>query len=255
MRLIATERLTAIWTGAIILALIGVAASVGRTISVVEGLRGPQPAPELSRLDENNTRLLAKMLGVQPGTFEYEDGMVQIRRFLGKFNRYPVPTLLHVVPAALFALLAPLQFSRRIRTRHIRVHRWSGRVLVAIALPIGITGLIFGLFMPFAGLLEASGVAVFGAFFLFALVRAVVAIRHKDVANHREWMIRMFSIAIGVSTVRLVGFPLLLLTRKGPEAWFGHSIWLGFGLTLLAAELWIAATRLPSPQSGTHVNT
>ena len=183
------------WTGAIILALIGLAASAGRTFSVVEGLRGPQPAPEMSRLDENSTRLLARMLGVRPGTQEYEDGMAQNRRFLGKFNRYPATTLLHVVPAALFALLAPLQFSRRIRSRHIRVHRWSGRVLVAIAIPIGITGLFFGLFMPFAGLLEASGVAVFGALFLFAVVRAVVAIRHKDVATHREWMIRMFAIA------------------------------------------------------------
>ena len=262
----------AFWTGAIILALIGLAASAGRTISVVDGLRGPQPAPELSRLDEYNTRGLAMVLGVRPGTREYEDGMAQIRRFLGKFNRYPVTTLLHVVPAALFALLAPFQFSRRIRSRHIRVHRWSGRVLVAIAIPIGLTGLFFGLFVPFAGLLEASGVAVFGALFLFAVVRAVVAIRRKDIATHREWMIRMFAIAIGVSTVRLVGFPLLLLTRKGPEAWFGHSIWLGFGLTLVAAELWIAATRrrpaapaiavallngqsLPAPRSGTYVGT
>lgn len=126
--------------------------------------------------------------------------------------------------------------------------------------------------MPFAGLLEASGVAVFGALFLFAVVRAVVAIRRRDVATHREWMIRMFAIAIGVSTVRLAGFPLLLLTRKGPEAWFGHSIWIGFGLTLAVAELWIAATRrrpaappfavaLPDGQSlqarwsGSRVNT
>jgi hypothetical protein len=53
----------------------------------------------------------------------------------------------------------------------------------------------------------------------------------------------MFSVVLGVATVRIVGILLAVLTREGPEAWFGHSIWIGFGSTVAIAELWIRYTR------------
>lgn len=70
-----------------------------------------------------------------------------------------------------------------------------------------------------------------------------MAIRRRDVEHHREWMIRMFAIAIDVSVVRITGTVLGALTREGPEAWFGQSVWIGFVITLALAELWIHRTR------------
>jgi uncharacterized membrane protein len=180
---------------------------------------------------------------VERGTPAYGEIADQNRRMFVKFNRHPTATLLHVLPAALLVMLAPLQFSRRIRARHIQWHRWSGRVIVAIAIPVGISGLFFGLLMPFAGTVEASAVATFGVLFLFSLIRAVIAIRSGDVARHREWMMRMFSVALGIATVRIAGIVLAVLTRQGPEVWFGHSVWIGFGGTVAMAELWIRYTR------------
>ena len=210
-------------------------------------LQSPErPRPALSRFDSLNVINSAPIYGAVPGSAEYAEIETETRRFLGKFSRHPGATLLHILPAAVFLILAPFQFSRRIRARNIRVHRWSGRLLVTIAIPIGLTGLFFGLFMPFSGLLEASAIAVFGGLFLFALTRAVIAIRRGDVAHHREWMIRMFAVAIGVSTVRLAGIGFALATREPPSVWFGQSVWVGFALTLIAAELWIRGTR-PRP--------
>lgn len=234
-----------VWITVVVLAAVGLVAALGRTWGVVEGIRGPQPAPALSRLDEWNLRGTAVLLDAEPGTAAHERFLAESRTMLGKFNRHPWATLLHVAPAAVFMVLAPLQFSRRIRSRHVRWHRWSGRLLVALGVPIGLTGLYFGVLMPFGGLTEATGIAFFGLIFLFALVRAFVAIRRRDTATHREWMIRMFAIAVGVSAVRLAGSIFLLTTREGPVAWFGYTVWIGFSATLVAAELWIRATRRP----------
>lgn len=237
-----------LWCGVILLVFVGFAGSIARAFGVLESVVFTDgPAPELSRFDRGSTLFIATLLGVERGTPAYREIDDQNRRMLGKFNRHPTATLLHVLPAALLVILAPLQFSRRIRSRHIQWHRWSGRVIVVIAIPVGISGLFFGLLMPFAGTLEASAIAAFGGVFLFSLMRAFIAIRKGDVARHREWMIRMFSVVLGVSTVRIAGTLLAVLTREGPEAWFGHSIWIGFGSTVAVAELWIRHTR-PSSQ-------
>lgn len=242
--------LKVLWATVILLAAIGFIASVARGAGVIASVYLTDgPPPELSRIDRGNIRFMAALFRVDPGSEILRDVEEQNRRMLGKFNRVPTVTLLHVVPAALFMLLAPLQFSRRIRSRHRRWHRWSGRALVALALPIGLSGLFFGLVMPFAGLRESSAIALFGALFLFATGRAFVAIRARDVERHREWMIRMFAVAIGVSVVRLVGSVWAAITLQGPDAWFGYSVWTGFGVTVAAAELWIRRTR-PGKHSG-----
>jgi len=54
---------------------------------------------------------------------------------------YPILTLVHIVPGLLFMLLGPLQFSSTIRARHLRWHRWSGRVFVVCGVVIGISAL------------------------------------------------------------------------------------------------------------------
>lgn len=89
-------------------------------------------------------------------------------------------------------------------------------------------------------------IAVFGGLFLIAICRAFLAIRRHQVARHREWMIRVFAIAIAVSTVRVVaGLLDVVLTPAGfrPPALFVLSLWTGWLITLGVAESWIRYTR------------
>jgi hypothetical protein len=66
-------------------------------------------------------------------------------------------------------------------------------------------------------------------------------IRHNNVARHRQWMIRAFGVALGIATTRpIVG--AFFAARLSPQEFFGTAFWLGFTLTLLAAEAWIHYT-------------
>jgi uncharacterized membrane protein len=223
---------------------LGVLLATARGISVLErrALSGGDTAGP-ARLEREGTFAVAKLTGIEGGTAEYGLLEAELRDFFEKFDRLPVVTLLHVLPAALFMLLAPLQFSRRVRRRAIAWHRWSGRLIVVLALPIGVSGLFFGVFEPYAGALERSAIALFGAWFLVALVRAVIAVRRRAFTKHREWMIRMFAVALGVLLVRLVALPLAAVTGAGPSVWFGQAVWLGFSSSVALAELWIRGSR------------
>lgn len=239
-----TSRRKLLWYAVIFLALFGLVASLARTFGVIHShVFAEGPAPDLSVLDQGNMILLAPLLDVEPGSSLYLDVEEQNRRFLRKFNQYPAITLLHVVPAALFMILAPLQFMARIRRRALWWHRLAGRVILIISIPIGVSGMVFGLVMPFAGFVEASAIALFGTLFLTSIVLGFRAIRRGDIDRHREWMIRMVAVALGVSMVRLSGLGLMLMLHEGPEVWFGLSVWIGFSITSAAAEVWIRSTR------------
>ena len=163
------------------------------------------------------------------------------------FARYPVLTLIHIIPGVLFMLLGPLQFSATIRARHLQWHRWSGRVYLLCSLIIGISALVMSVGMPaIGGLTQAVATTLFALLFLFALGKAYWHVRHCEIAQHREWMIRAFAIGLAVATIRpIIGlfFATSRLSSLTPDMFFGIAFWIGFVLHFLAAEAWIRWTR------------
>jgi peptidoglycan/LPS O-acetylase OafA/YrhL len=79
------------------------------------------------------------------------------------FLRYPTVVALHVVLGGVYLALAPFQFVKRIRSRHLAYHRWAGRVLVSIGVVVGVTALFMGLVIPFSGWAERVIIGLFGA--------------------------------------------------------------------------------------------
>lgn len=124
-----------------------------------------------------------------------------------------------------------------------------GRIAVVLGLIIGASALLL-LERPIGGVLEVSAILVFDSLFLLSLTRAFLHIRQREVRQHREWMIRAMSVALGVATVRpIMGvfFATSRATGLTPHDFFGIAFWVGFTLTYIAGELWIRYTRPPTP--------
>jgi len=154
--------------------------------------------------------------------------------------------MIHILPAILFVVLGLAQFVKRIRAQRPWVHRWIGRIVIALGILIGITGIIMGFTIPVSGVSETTAITFFGIFFLFALLKGFVHIRNHQTALHREWMIRAFAVGMAVTTTRpIVGvfFATSSLTGLGPRDFFGSALWIGFTLHLIVAEVWINRTR------------
>lgn len=175
------------------------------------------------------------------------------------FLKYPTVVALHVVLGGLYLLFAPFQFVGRIRSRHLGYHRWTGRLLVAVGLVVGATGLFMGLVIPFSGWPERAVIGTFGGLFLVAIVKGYVHVRAGRIDPHREWMIRAFAIGLSIATMRLVFIPALIVvgdpTDEQIAALSVASFTAAFVLHASVAEAWIRATRkrrvrgAPAPQS------
>jgi uncharacterized membrane protein len=159
------------------------------------------------------------------------------------FLRFPLLALTHVVPGTIFLVMAPLQFLPAIRTNYIRFHRWSGRVILMAGLCFGISGLILGAVFPFNGPVATAAVFTTGTLFLVSLICAFVAIRRGNVARHREWMIRMFSLGVGIAVVRIIATPILLWTTATLTTAAAISFWAGWLLCFAVGEFWIRQTK------------
>ncbi|PYV94148.1 MAG: hypothetical protein DMG90_00435 [Acidobacteria bacterium] len=214
----------ALWSAVIFLALIGSAVAVRRLTHVV---------PIVVR-------------GYHPPAVTSNPAAARFAALDDLFAHFPILTLIHIVPGLLFMMLGPLQFSATIRANYLRWHRLSGRIFVVCGAVIGTSALVMSFGMPaIGGFNQAAATTLFATFFLFALGKAFWYIRRLEVALHREWMIRAFSVGLAVATIRpIIGmfFATSRFSGLTPYEFFGTGFWIGFVLHLIAAETWIHAT-------------
>lgn len=182
---------------------------------------------------------------IRAGTTPSDDDFAQ------RYIAHPWLAYLHIAPGVVYLLGAPLQLSRRFRTRHYDVHRRLGRVLLVCALVSGLFALLFGVPYAWGGAPEAIATVVFGCWFLACLVLAFRAIRRDDVRQHRRWMIRAFAVAVGIGTIRIwVGiFESVEQAVSGGTApgepdstMFGIAFWLAFTMHVAVGEWWLRRT-------------
>ena len=148
-----------------------------------------------------------------------------------RFVASPVPLIVHIVSAVVYAVLGAFQFSARLRRRHPGWHRRAGRLLVVLGLAVAFSGLWMTLAYPqkegtgdllwVTRLLVSSGMGA-------AVILGLVAIRNRDIARHRAWMTRAYALALGAGTQAFtVGFG---------EALFGTGV---LNHDLMMAAAWV----------------
>ncbi|HET6651590.1 MAG TPA: DUF2306 domain-containing protein [Nocardioides sp.] len=131
-----------------------------------------------------------------------------------RIDASPAPVIAHIVAAAVYAVTGAFQFSARVRRRWRGWHRGAGRVLVGAGLVVALSGLWMTLFYPGApggDLLWAVRVVV-SSTMAACIVLGFTAIRRRDIAAHRAWMIRAYALGVAAGTQALTqGFGESLL--------------------------------------------
>jgi hypothetical protein len=115
--------------------------------------------------------------------------------------------LAHGLAGASALILAPMQFSERLRTRFAKLHRVTGRIYVTAALILAPVGAyvqyldetlgVFPRSFTIETLIQASLLVITTAIgFIFALKRMI--------PQHRQWMTRSYAAALTFFEIRLI---------------------------------------------------
>ena len=127
-----------------------------------------------------------------------------------RYDASPVPVVVHIVSAIVFALVGAFQFVPRLRRRRRAWHRRAGRVVVVAGLGVALSALWLNQFFPRAHATRDIVYPLrmaFGVALVVTLVLGFQAARRRNFARHRVWMIRSFAIALVAGTqVFTLGF-------------------------------------------------
>ncbi|MFC3995951.1 DUF2306 domain-containing protein [Nocardiopsis sediminis] len=166
---------------------------------------------------------------------------------------YPV-LVGHILLGSVVLAASCLQVWPWLRRRRPAVHRWSGRVYVAAALPTALMALAIAP-LGAMGLAQQTGNAFSALLWFGCTLAGYRAARGRRFADHREWMVRSFALAWSIVTNRVwlvaclaMAAPALDTVYGGDEdlmlqAAAGASVWLSWVANLLIAEWWLRRTR------------
>ena len=166
-------------------------------------------------------------------------------------SSHAVLTAIHIIPAAIFVVLAACVLLRRSGSE------WLERLFFPFGAITGATAYAMSSY-AIGGWVERSAVLVFTTWFLVSLGRAYWLRLRGEGARKREWMTRAVGILLGIASTRPVMgvfFATSALTHLGPNQFFGSAFWIGFGINAVVIELWLhsegrAQLHNPGPSSG-----
>ena len=166
-----------------------------------------------------------------------------------RFFASPLPVVLHIVSAGVYAVLGAFQFAPGLRRRHRGWHRAAGRLLVLCGLVVGLSALWMTLFYPHPDgsgeLLLYALRLLFGSAMVVSIVLGFAAIRRGDMRRHRAWMTRGYAIALGAGTQVLTQSAGELIA--GPPGELSRALLMGAGWVInLAVAEWTIRKR-PAP--------
>ena len=126
------------------------------------------------------------------------------------WNHYPPFKwwlLPHGIAGACALLLAPMQFSDRLRKKYAKLHRVVGRFYIAGVFVAGPLGFYIQFFQERSGATRSFSVAgaVDATLWMTTTAIALLFILRGNVNLHRQWMTRSFAVAIVFLEVRVIG--------------------------------------------------
>jgi len=146
----------------------------------------------------------------------------------------------HLVVAVPLLLIAPLQFSRRVRMRWPRWHRRAGQVYLVGAMIGALLAVYLGVTIRYEG--SRIPLALFGVVWLGFSMAAWSCARRRDFVAHQRFMIRGYVLAMAFVWVRVMYdfqdelFPFI----RNVDVRDTTREWLSFVAPLLVVETWLS---------------
>ena len=143
----------------------------------------------------------------------------------------------HISFGGLALLTGWSQFSKKIRTKKLQLHRNLGKIYVFSVFVSGICAVYIGFFAT-GGFITSLGFILLGLVWLFTTWKAYTAIKRKDLNLHQGMMIYSYAACFAAVTLRIW---LPLLTMAFGEFLIAYKIvaWLCWVPNMIFAHLWV----------------
>jgi uncharacterized membrane protein len=116
----------------------------------------------------------------------------------------------HTLCGVIALLAGPMQFSSRLRRRHLKFHRALGRIYVISVFVGALTGIALS-----AGRPGMPGTCVQAAAWIVCTTAAFITARNRQIARHRQWMVRSYAVTFTFVSSRVLNLWPLYWSHLG----------------------------------------
>lgn len=171
----------------------------------------------------------------------FQTGLVKVKLMFGsKLSAFWYMMLfIHITTSIVALVIGPFTLSTTFRERNINRHRIIGRIYMVGILLGGFSGLYLA-FYATGGLVAKLGFGLLSVFWLTSAYQALRRVKNKKIKEHRNWMIRNYSLTFGAVTLR-IWLPLFIVLFGIERFELSYAIiaWLAWVPNLIVAELFI----------------
>jgi uncharacterized membrane protein len=149
----------------------------------------------------------------------------------------------HTLCGVIALLAGPIQFSSRLRRRHLKFHRVLGRIYVICVFIGALTGIALA-----AGRPGLPGTSMQAAAWMVCTTAALITARNRQIVQHRQWMIRSYAVTFTFVSSRVLNLWPLYWSHLGDT--FAALGVIAFTLaSLLIVDLGLSWRELTSPRA------
>jgi uncharacterized membrane protein len=116
----------------------------------------------------------------------------------------------HTLCGVVALLAGPMQFSSRLRRRYLKFHRALGRIYVISVFIGASTGIALA-----AGRPGMPGTCVQAAAWIVCTTAAFITARNRQIARHRQWMVRSYAVTFTFVSSRVLNLWPLYWSHLG----------------------------------------
>jgi hypothetical protein len=163
------------------------------------------------------------------------------------------PVALHIVSVTVFSVLGAFQFAPGFRRRRRGWHRAAGRIVLPCGVFAALSGLWLALFLPRSAV-DGDVLTVIRVVVAVAMTTALLlgfaAIRRRDFAGHRAWMIRGYALGMGAGTQAFTQTAWLVVAGALTAPGKAGTLAAGWLINVAVAEWIIRRRRRRAPGPG-----
>ena len=174
---------------------------------------------------------------------------LQLRPFAGVL-------IVHIISGMIALLAGPLQFIAAIRKKHVKFHRSIGRIYMGCILVGGTSGLYLAVahaILTVHYVTFGAGLAGLAIAWLLTSGMGLNAVRNRNFIQHREWMIRSYTVTCAFTTFRfLFGIIEKVIPINEIDA-LNICSWASWALPLLIVEAVLQSKKTTTVMSRTAI--
>lgn len=143
----------------------------------------------------------------------------------------------HIIFGGLALLSGWSQFSKKLRSKNLSLHRNLGKLYTCAVLISGICGVYIAFFAT-GGLITTLGFMGLGFIWLYTTIKAYKAVRAKDLVLHQGMMIYSYAACFAAVTLR-IWLPLLTMAFGEFLPAYKMVSWLCWVPNMVFAYFWV----------------